>query len=125
MLYGKYNRPIERTFDPVGGPVMVESAGYRTVKQQVEALIHAGIQLRQYREQFDMTEETFDEDFDDPTRRSNFDLVDASDILYDLEAQAMEREKEISIDPKRKKNSVKADEDDPKIAEEPSEKDPE
>lgn len=68
------------------GEKLVETAGYITAQQRIEAIINAGHRLSEFRkEQFDFgTDEELDEDFDDPTRSKNFDRADASIIEFNI-----------------------------------------
>lgn len=62
------------------GKSAVERNGYRSAKQQIEALIFAGKRLEQYRAhayEFGADDKVPD-DYIDPTRRPNFDLSDAT-----------------------------------------------
>lgn len=60
------------------GPSFIEKAGYIPAKARIENMILAGQRLVAFRkEQFDMSHDKIDEDFDDPTRSKNYDLADA------------------------------------------------
>jgi len=65
------------------GKCIVEKAGYIPTKHRIENMILAGQRLVAYRaSQFDFaTEQDIDENFDDVTRRQNFDLADASMLI--------------------------------------------
>lgn len=59
------------------GEKLVETAGYMTAQQRIEAIMNAGQRLESWRkEQFDFSDK-IDENFFDPTRRKNYDLADA------------------------------------------------
>lgn len=59
------------------GEKLVETAGYMTAQQRIEAIMNAGKRLESWRkEQFDF-DDKIDENFYDPTRSKNYDLADA------------------------------------------------
>jgi hypothetical protein len=66
-----------------GGEMVTEQAGYIPPKVQIENMILAGQRLSEYRrEMYDFSsEEEDDGEFVDPTRRPNFDLVDATELV--------------------------------------------
>lgn len=65
------------------GPKITETAGYISIKQQVENILRAGERLTEYRrEHYDYGNEKEDDgETIDPLRNPNFDLADASEIL--------------------------------------------
>lgn len=69
------------------GEKLVETAGYITAQQRIEAILNAGQRLVEFRkEQFDFSDDSeFDEDFEDPTRSKNFDLADGTNLVSLLE----------------------------------------
>ena len=94
-FFGKHRRPKldEGKMDDVS---KVETAGYIPADVQIEMFIQAGRRLDQARkEQFDFgPEEEVPEDFIDPTRKSGFDMADASllsqEVRSNLERSARE-----------------------------------
>jgi len=83
-----------------GGPTLVESAGYQTRTQKVTSYMQAGARLTAVRsEMYDYYDDENIEDMVvDPTRRKNFDIAEASQMMRDLNdrirAQNAGREKE-------------------------------
>lgn len=63
---------------------ITDSAGYVPAKQRIEEMIAAGQRLIDYRRgRYDFPPEVSDDEallFEDPTRRPNFDVVDAVDL---------------------------------------------
>lgn len=93
IQYTKYKRP-EKVYEKTGGKVLVETSGYVTVKQRIEAMINAGLQLKISRGQYDFNEgEEIDEGFNDPTRNTDFDLVDADNTLRGIDERVQTRKK--------------------------------
>lgn len=75
------------------GPVLVEVAGYISAQKRIENMILAGQRLIAYRrEQFDFEEGSVDEDFNDPTRSSNYDLADAFQTEIALKERMISRQ---------------------------------
>lgn len=80
----KFNTPYDRIRDP--GEInnedsVVEVLGYMDAKTQISRLITAGKKLVDYRkDQYDFNGEEINENFYDPTRDSNFDIADASEL---------------------------------------------
>lgn len=68
------------------GKKITESSGYIKPKKRIEDFFRAGQQLKAYRqEQFDFPDGTkIDDEFEDPTRRTNFDLTDVTEISNDI-----------------------------------------
>lgn len=68
---------VDKPTEP--GEEIVERAGYRSIEKQVNELIMAGEKLRQYRLGYEFgTEDEIDPEYaGDPTRRPDYDLVDA------------------------------------------------
>lgn len=79
------------------GKSVTETAGYISAKDQIENLIIAGERLANFRsDQYDFgPDEDVPDDFEDPTRRPNFDLADASALARQINARlaAAAREK--------------------------------
>lgn len=65
------------------GEMITETSGYRTTEQIIEEMILAGSRLDQSRrDQYDFERyEDIDEDYEDPTRRKDYDLAEASQDL--------------------------------------------
>lgn len=85
MFYTKSRRP-EKVLEPGGGDRIVESAGYVPAKTLIESFLLAGYRLDQSRaEAYDFAPGAdIDEDFEDVTRRPDFDLADAARLARDL-----------------------------------------
>lgn len=81
-FYTKWNRP-KSDAEKGGGKKVVETAGYITVKQQVDNLMIAGDQLESYRRakyRYDFEDEdSIDENYHDPTRDPGFDITDVTE----------------------------------------------
>lgn len=79
-LYTAFVRPEIDDFNPGGGEILVETAGYIPAEKQIIDMINAGIRLGTYREQFDYNsiEEIDINNVEvDPTREADFDQGDA------------------------------------------------
>lgn len=69
------------------GITKVEKVGYVSSQKRIESMIQAGQRLADYRkQQFDFPDGEIIEDYEDPTRMSNFDLSDASQMQFAVEA---------------------------------------
>lgn len=83
------------------GEYLVETAGYISPQKQIEGMINAGIRLQLARdEEFDLYGEPYidlDEDFDDPTRHSGFDMADASILAEAMLRHERDRQQESKI----------------------------
>jgi len=93
-FYTGYFRPEEREQEVNDGPVMVEKAGYVPMKQRVEALMIAGRRLEQIGpERYDFGDpDQVDDDMQiDPTRKGDFDMVDAQNMIAELQERMEER----------------------------------
>lgn len=113
MLYQThYNRALR--LPEQGSPErIVETAGYMTNKQKIEAIINAGKRLVDYRkEQYDFDDQHVDDDFIDPTRSKNFDLADAT--ILSRQAQSRLRAQQKAYEDKLEADKVKAQSVDPK-----------
>lgn len=74
------------------GEILVDRVGYIPPNEQINKLIAAGIRLRLNRAQYDYQYDTLDQDIVlDPSRRKNFDLADATQILLAYESRVKER----------------------------------
>lgn len=63
------------------GEKLVESAGYLPAEKRITNIMLAGQRLSDYRKAtFDFPDGNIDEDFYDPTRDKNFDIVDAQNL---------------------------------------------
>lgn len=71
------------------GEILVEMAGYVPAKARIESIIDAGKRLLDFRmDQFDSYQPHFnEEEFFDPTRSPNFDLVDAQRYAEGVKAR--------------------------------------
>ena len=82
-----YKRPPS-TLEPGGGERLVETAGYVSAQKRIESIIAAGRRLIESRsEQYDLVGDQDDDDFFDPTRRKNFDLVDAQELAQSIKGK--------------------------------------
>jgi hypothetical protein len=80
-FYTQYNH-VPALPEENSGEVVTEQAGYVPPKYQIEQMMAAGQRLADYREEmFDSLDGDIPDDFDDPTRRPGFDLVDAGEIM--------------------------------------------
>lgn len=85
-LQHKYNRfPHEKEYND--GTNHIETAGYLPAKKQIEALMTAGRRLELVRhEQYDNYAGQEDDELQiDVTRHRDFDMADASQIMYETE----------------------------------------
>nr|WAE43362.1 MAG: hypothetical protein [Microviridae sp.] len=97
-FYTQHDRPIS-TPEINSGVRTVETAGYIPAKIQIENLLNAGIRLNDYRkEQFDYDTNDNVDHSDDPipdfTRQPNFDMADATQILFEIEKRKIAAESE-------------------------------
>jgi len=95
-FYTHYDRPDKLEFlEPGGGKRLVETAGYRTAKQQIEDLIMAGERLTAWRK------EQFDAQADEPdpelvaVREPGYDMADASEQLAEINAKIAAAKEEL------------------------------
>lgn len=93
------------------GKSIVETAGYIPAKNRIENMILAGQRLVDYRKsQFDFEDhDKIDETFSDPTRRPNYDLADATQDNYRLEAEKALRDAKKPVIDDSKKDPEKND----------------
>lgn len=83
-MFTHVKRPSKR-LEINSGKKLVETAGYRTSRQQINEIMLAGERLEAYRQnQFDFKDGEPEPDLD-PTRGPNFDLADASRLLEETE----------------------------------------
>lgn len=78
------------------GEIIVNTAGYRPLKLQITEVMAAGQRLADYRKlAFDFTAgEPTDDNFVDPTRRPDFDLADAHEIMQEINQRYARRKAE-------------------------------
>lgn len=95
-MFATHFKPNKVRFRKERGKRIVETAGYRSAKFQIEELMAAGKRLTDFRKgQYDFPEGTqVDEKFSDPTRSPNFDMADASAILRDVRRNIKRRKKD-------------------------------
>lgn len=95
VFYTKDNRP-ERKFknaEKAAKELTVERAGYISTKKQIQNFQLAGQRLTEFRkEQFDFQEKEPDINYEDPTRRSDYDLADASVAMDFIRAKIAEKQ---------------------------------
>jgi len=88
----KFNTPWDRIDVPKesgGGERIVETAGYVPLNAQIAQFINAGKRLEDYRSQYDFgLGQPVPEDFIDPTKKKNFDIIDAQDFLEEIKIEA-------------------------------------
>ena len=76
----RFNTQYDRVRQPAesnSGITLVERAGYISAQARIENLMLAGQRLVQARkEMYDFPDGKIDLNFDDPTRRKNYDLAD-------------------------------------------------
>lgn len=94
-MYTHWERPNKKPFyEKEDKTTLVEVAGYIPAKQRIENLILAGERLVAWRkEQFDFNDGEIDEDFEDPTRSKNYDIVDAKEDMEAIENRVYTRRK--------------------------------
>lgn len=84
----KFNSPYEREKQPVeagGGERIVETAGYVPIEAQIAQFINAGKRLEDYRSQYDFGNgQPVPEDFIDPTKKKDFDIIDAQNLVDEV-----------------------------------------
>lgn len=87
-LYTAFIRPEVDDFNPGGGEILVETAGYIPAEKQIIDMINAGIRLGTYREQFDYNDDYIDVDNVevDPTRDPDFDQGDAIILMKSIKS---------------------------------------
>lgn len=83
--YSQANRP-PHDHEPGGGKSIVETAGYIPTKVRIEQFVLAGQRLDDFRKQqfpgkmYDFEGENIDYDYEDPTRRKDFNEMEAKDL---------------------------------------------
>lgn len=81
----KYNR-VQEPPEMIKGVSKTERAGYIPAKTRIENMILAGQRLVEVRkEMYDFYDEPVDVNFDDPTRKRNFDMADATQLRIKAE----------------------------------------
>lgn len=97
-FYTQYDRP-PKVFQKVGGKKVVERQGYVSAKRKIENMIAAGIRLVESRtEEFDFPDGNVDFNFDDPTRRTGFDMAEASLMAQELAKKLTAQHEEIKAE---------------------------
>lgn len=82
--YDRVRQPAEQN----SGITLVERAGYISAQVRIENLMLAGQRLVQARkEMYDFPDGKIDFDFNDPTRRKNYDLADGFQDGLKVEAR--------------------------------------
>ena len=82
--YDRVRQPAEQN----SGITLVERAGYISAQVRIENLMLAGQRLVQARkEMYDFPDGKIDFDFNDPTRRKNYDLADGFQDGLKVEAK--------------------------------------
>ena len=110
MYTAKRRTPKAEFMHKGGGEVLVDRSGYRSAKQRIEDLMHAGERLGELRKaKFDFDAgQPLDWDFIDPTRRLDYDLADST-----MDMLALEYRRQQSVLSKQEMEAVNA-EDKPK-----------
>lgn len=108
-----YNRtyPSTEKVAPPDEPDLIDRAGYRTVEEQVNELMRAGERLADYRRhsEFQNLDDIPTDYLGDPTRRSDFDLVDIAPMSEAIKRNAdQERKKRQEDDEKNKADEKEA-----------------
>lgn len=106
-FYTQYERPEKKiNYEVNSGEVIVEAQGYISAKDRIEALLDAGMRLKEYRKsQFDFQfDEEPDPDFVDPTRSPGYDLADASRDMQILDQKVKNAKMESDKNKKEAKN---------------------
>jgi len=87
----RFNTQYDRVRQPAetnSGITLVERAGYISAQQRIENLMLAGQRLVQARKElYDFPDGKIDPDFEDPTRRKNYDLADGFQDGLKVEAK--------------------------------------
>ena len=87
----RFNTQYDRVRQPAesnSGITLVERAGYIPAQQRIENLMLAGQRLVQARkEMYDFPDGKIDLNFNDPTRRKNYDLADGFQDGLKVEAR--------------------------------------
>ena len=87
----RFNTQYDRVRQPAetnSGITLVERAGYISAQVRIENLMLAGQRLVQARkEMYDFPDGKIDFDFNDPTRRKNYDLADGFQDGLKVEAK--------------------------------------
>nr|WAE43602.1 MAG: hypothetical protein [Microviridae sp.] len=81
-------KPAVDRLEVNSGELITEQAGYIPPKKQIEDMILAGQRLNESRASYDWDdEEDIDESASDPTRSPNFDLADATQQGFAVDAR--------------------------------------
>jgi len=102
---GFKNKPVDDG-EEMSDEDLVETSGYIPAKIQIENLIMAGRRLDVYREEmYDYPDGLSDDDNPilDPTRKGNYDLVDAQNDMENLKKRIKKNGEEMEIQKSRKK----------------------
>lgn len=88
LIFATHYKRRPSTPESGGGERLVETAGYVSAQKRIESIIAAGRRLIESRsEQYDLVGDQDDDDFFDPTRRKNFDLVDAQELAQSIKGK--------------------------------------
>jgi len=95
----RFNTPYDRIRSEKiqdAGEKIVETSGYIPAKEQVEMLMRAGANLNAWRkEQYDFArKEDVDDNWEDVTRRPNFDRADATQINRQAKANIKQQKED-------------------------------
>lgn len=83
MFFTKYNRP-EKVLEENSGEILVETAGFKPVKDLINELIQAGKRLKDHSPYDYGPEDDDDDGYIDRTRDVGYDLADASRDARDV-----------------------------------------
>lgn len=110
MIYTQRKRPKKESFlEDNFEPSITEQGGYVPPHIQIENFMIQGRKLLAYREQFDFSEEDHvDEYFNDPTRRWNYDMAEASQESFVLE-ERLKEQKRVDEEQKKLEEDLKND----------------
>lgn len=118
MFNRKYNRQ-KAVPEKNSGKTKVETAGYVSPKRRIEALINAGMRLEtSRRENYDFPDGKIDKDFYDPTRRKDYDMVDAFQDQQAIKARI--KASQTAQEARRETDSAKIDNETAKSENQPS-----
>ena len=94
--YDRVRQPAEQN----SGITLVERAGYISAQVRIENLMLAGQRLVQARkEMYDFPDGKIDFDFNDPTRRKNYDLADGFQDGLKIEARLKAQREAVKASP--------------------------
>lgn len=98
-VYNRFNRPPTKK-EKGGGEVLVDKAGYVSGQKRIEAIMNAGMNLRESRrEEYDSSDGSEPEL--DPTRNPGFDLADGSSMFRSLRNRLKARKERMDADKRR------------------------